>query len=417
MLSKSRTATLGVKRAPFYGAWLLKRLPITAVDCGSLIINIGDHQHKYSGKQAGINAKLTLNQPIKFLWLIYSQGVLGIAKAYADKVIDTPNLYNLLLWGANNEAAINKTRQGYRWFYQRFLKRHRNNHNSIENSRENISAHYDLGNDFYQLWLDETMSYSSALYSSPQQTLAEAQTAKYQRILDEINPKQGDSILEIGCGWGGFAELAAQQGAQVFGITLSNEQLAFAKARLKNQGLDNLAKLSLTDYRHQEGQFDHLVSIEMFEAVGKEYWDDYFTQLKRLLKTDGKAVLQIITIDDERAQSYQDGVDFIQAFIFPGGLLPSRRQLHELAASHGFKVSNELSFGQDYATTLKLWLESFNQHSQALEEQGYDLRFQRIWQYYLDYCRVGFDAKRTDVLQLTLEHQTLAHKTLEEHNA
>ena len=410
MLTRPRTATLGATRTPFYGAWLLKRLPLKNVESGSLIINIGEYQQKYTGSQAGVNAKLTLNQPLKFLWLMYSQGVLGIAKAYADKVIDTPNLYNLLQFGASNEVAISETRQGYRWFYQRFLKRHRNNHNSIENSRENISAHYNLGNDFYQLWLDETMSYSSALYSNSQQTLAEAQTAKYQRILDEINPKAGDSILEIGCGWGGFAELAAQQGAQVSGITLSSEQLAFAQQRLKNQGLDNLANLSLTDYRHQEGQFDHLVSIEMFEAVGKEYWDDYFTQLKRLLKKDGKAVLQIITIEDERAESYQDSVDFIQAFIFPGGLLPSRQQLHELAASHGFKVSNELSFGQDYATTLKLWLESFNEHSQALEEQGYDPRFQRIWQYYLDYCRVGFDAKRTDVLQLTLEHLPLEHQ-------
>ena len=413
MLTRPRTATLGATRTPFYGAWLLKRLPLKNVESGSLTINIGEYQQKYTGSQAGVNAKLTLNQPIKFLWLMYSQGVLGIAKAYADKVIDTPNLYNLLQFGASNEVAISETRQGYRWFYQRFLKRHRNNHNSIENSRENISAHYDLGNDFYQLWLDDTMSYSSALFNNPQQTLAEAQTAKYQRILDELNPKQGDSILEIGCGWGGFAELAAQQGAQVSGITLSSEQLAFAQQRLKKQGLDTLANLSLTDYRHQEGQFDHLVSIEMFEAVGKEYWDDYFTQLKRLLKKDGKAVLQIITIEDERAESYQDSVDFIQAFIFPGGLLPSRQQLHELAASHGFKVSNELSFGQDYATTLKLWLDSFNEHSQALEEQGYDPRFQRIWQYYLDYCRVGFDAKRTDVLQLTLEHLSLEHLPLE----
>lgn len=410
MLTRPRTATLGATRTPFDGAWLLKRLPLKNVESGSLTINIGEYQQKYTGSQAGVNAKLTLNQPLKFLWLMYSQGVLGIAKAYADKVIDTPNLYNLLQFGASNEVAISETRQGYRWFYQRFLKRHRNNHNSIENSRDNISAHYDLGNDFYQLWLDETMSYSSALFNNPQQTLAEAQTAKYQRILDELNPKAGDSILEIGCGWGGFAELAAQQGAQVSGITLSSEQLAFAQQRLKKQGLDTLANLSLTDYRHQEGQFDHLVSIEMFEAVGKEYWDDYFTQLKRLLKKDGKAVLQIITIEDERAESYQDSVDFIQAFIFPGGLLPSRQQLHELAASHGFKVSNELSFGQDYATTLKLWLESFNEHSQALEEQGYDPRFQRIWQYYLDYCRVGFDAKRTDVLQLTLEHLPLEHQ-------
>lgn len=388
---------------PFYAKWLLKLLPLKGIDTGSLTLIIGDHQHQYLGKKTGVSATLSLNQPIKFLWLFYSQGVLGIAKAYTNRIIETPSLYDLLLLGATNEAAINKTRTGFRWFYQRFLKRHRNNHNSIENSRENISAHYDLGNNFYKLWLDETMSYSSALYTNPQQSLAEAQTAKYQRILDELNPKTGDSILEIGCGWGGFAELAAKQATKISGITLSTEQLAFAQARLKNQGLDTQANLSLTDYRHQKGQFDHLVSIEMFEAVGKEYWNDYFVQLKRLLKKDGKAVLQIITIEDERAESYQNSVDFIQAFIFPGGLLPSRQQIYDLATCHGFKISNELSFGQDYATTLKIWLESFKQHSKALEEAGYDTRFQRIWEYYLDYCRVGFDVKRTDVLQLTLE--------------
>jgi len=329
---------------------------------------------------------------------------LGFAKAYAEQLIDTPCLHTLLQLGAINEQALSDTRLGFNWFYQRFLKRHRSNHNSIENSRDNISAHYDLGNDFYQLWLDETMSYSSALFSQPEQPMAQAQVNKYQRILDQLDWQDGDHILEIGCGWGGFAECAAQQGCKVTGITLSSEQLEFAQQRMQRQGLVGQAQLQLMDYRHQQGQFDHIVSIEMFEAVGKEYWHEYFTQLKRLLKKDGKAVLQIITIEDARAERYQNDVDFIQMFIFPGGLLPSKQQLHQLAQEHGFSISNELSFGQDYARTLQLWQADFAEHRDELLALGYDQRFQRIWRYYLDYCRVGFETQSTDVVQLTLEH-------------
>src|SRR5690554_4852175 len=401
----TRSPSLCPFNKPFYSAWLLKLLPLKNIDYGSLVINVGEYERKFLGSKTGVNATLTLNQPLKFLWLIYTQGVLGIAKAYADKVIDTPNLYNLLLFGAHNQTAINNTRQGSRWFYQRFLKRHRNNHNSIENSRENISAHYDLGNDFYQLWLDETMSYSSALFAQPEQRMAQAQVNKYQRILNELDVQEGQHILEIGCGWGGFAERAAQQGNPVTGITLSTEQLEFAQQRMQRQGLAEQAQLQLMDYRHQQGQFDHIVSIEMFEAVGKEYWHDYFTQLKRLLKQGGKAVLQIITIEDARAERYQNDVDFIQMFIFPGGLLPSKQQLQELAQEHGFTISNQLSFGQDYARTLKLWHQDFSAHSEELLKMGYDQRFQRIWRYYLDYCRVGFESQSTDVVQLTLEHK------------
>jgi cyclopropane-fatty-acyl-phospholipid synthase len=404
MLTRTQPSALGSGRTPFYGAWLINRLPFDQIQYGSLTVQIGEHQRRFIGEFPGLHAELVIHQPLKFIWLFSTQGELGFAKAYADRVIDSPCLHTLLRFGADNEQALSHTRRGYDWFYQKFLKRHRNNHNSVENSRENISAHYDLGNDFYQLWLDETMSYSSALYTHGQQDLVQAQQTKYQRILHMLDLQPGEDILEIGCGWGGFAEQAAKQGAHVTGITLSTEQLEFAKRRLLKKGLDHQACLSLTDYRHQEGQFDHIVSIEMFEAVGKEYWDDYFVQLKRLLKTYGKAVLQIITIDDERADSYQNNVDFIQAFIFPGGLLPSREQLYALAEKHGFRISNELSFGHDYAETLYQWRQRFDQQTDALEKLGYDARFQRIWHYYLDYCRVGFETERTDVLQLTLEH-------------
>ena len=404
MLTRTQTWLLDSSFAPKFAAWLLKHLPFERIRHGSLTVSIGEQQRRFVGIHAGVHAELIIKQPLKFIWLFSSQGELGFAKAYADQLIDTPCLYSLLQLGAANEQALSDTRLGFSWFYQRFLKRHRANHNSIENSRENISAHYDLGNDFYQLWLDQTMSYSSALFTDSKQSMEEAQANKYQRILDELDWQVGDHILEIGCGWGGFAERAAEQGCNVTGITLSTEQLEFANQRMQRQGLAERAQLNLMDYRHQQGQFDHIVSIEMFEAVGKEYWHDYFTQLKRLLKSDGKAVLQIITIEDERAERYQNDVDFIQMFIFPGGLLPSKQQLHQLAQEHGFKVSNELSFGQDYARTLQQWQQTFARQSEQLLELDYDQRFQRIWRYYLDYCRVGFESQSTDVVQLTLEH-------------
>ena len=404
MLTRTQAGLLSSSRLPKLAAWMLKHLPFEHIQYGSLTVSIGDQKRRFTGSSNGVHAELTIHQPLKFIWLFSSQGELGFAKAYADQLIDTPCLYSLLQLGAANEQALSDTRLGFNWFYQRFLKRHRDNHNSIENSRENISAHYDLGNNFYQLWLDQTMSYSSALFTDPKQSMEQAQANKYQRILDELDWQTGDHILEIGCGWGGFAQRAAEQGCNVTGITLSTEQLEFANQRMQRQGLAEQAQLNLMDYRHQQGQFDHIVSIEMFEAVGKEYWHDYFTQLKRLLKTDGKAVLQIITIEDERAERYQNDVDFIQMFIFPGGLLPSKQQLHQLAQQHGFKVSNELSFGQDYARTLQHWQHTFATQSESLLELGYDQRFQRIWRYYLDYCRVGFESQSTDVVQLTLEH-------------
>lgn len=407
MLSKTQSGSLSAasKRAPFYGAALLKRLPFDQLDIGSLTVQIGEHQLRFKGEHAGVHADLVLIKPLKFVWLLISQGELGFAKAYADGLIETSCLTSLLQLGIANETSLARALKGHSWFYKRFLARHQANHNSVENSRENIAAHYDLGNDFYELWLDETMSYSSALFSDSDTSLAEAQHAKYQRILHELDFEPGEHILEIGCGWGGFAEQAARQGANVTGITLSREQLEFAKNRLRNAQVDHQACLSLTDYRHQDGQFDHIVSIEMFEAVGQEYWQDYFSQLKRLLKQQGKAVLQVITIDEAYAESYQSGVDFIQTYIFPGGLLPSKTQLHQLAAEHGFKVSNEHSFGLDYAQTLQHWRTAFDDQRPALEKLGYDARFQRIWHYYLDYCRVGFESQRSDVVQLTLEHQ------------
>jgi cyclopropane-fatty-acyl-phospholipid synthase len=403
MLTKTASLFLRPVQKCWMNDLIIQALPFKFLQKGSLTVQLGQDTYRFGQKGTGVHAELTLHNPFQFLLKVWTDGEFGFVEAYANQWIETSCLHSLLRLGADNESFLSKALKGKPRFYDKYLKKHRENHNSIENSRQNISAHYDLGNAFYQLWLDPTMSYSSALFSEKNQDLVSAQQAKYQRILHEIDLQAGDQILEIGCGWGGFAEQAAQQGAHVHGITLSREQLSFARQRMIAQRLDHKTELTLTDYRHQDGLFDHIVSIEMFEAVGKEYWADYFTQLKRLLKSDGKAVLQIITIDEAYADSYQNQVDFIQAYIFPGGLLPSKTQLAQLASEHGFKITNTLSFGLDYAETLLRWKQAFNQHSQKLKGLGYDARFQRLWNYYLDYCRVGFETQRTDVIQLTLE--------------
>ncbi|SFR62803.1 cyclopropane-fatty-acyl-phospholipid synthase family protein [Thiomicrospira sp. ALE5] len=405
MLTKTSSSNIAALKTPLFGSWVLKRLPFDAIMFGSLTVQIGGYQQRYEGQHEGLHAEIRILKPLKFFWLLATQGELGFAKAYSKHYIETPNLHHLLHFGAMNEQALSQVLLGKNWFYSHYLKKHLANHNSIENSKDNISAHYDLGNDFYRLWLDDTMTYSSALFKTPDEDLATAQHNKYHRILDELDVKPNQQILEIGCGWGGFAEEAAKRDAEVTGITLSREQLDFAKNRMKQLNLDHKTQLSLTDYRHQQGQFDHIVSIEMFEAVGQEYWDSYFSQLKALLAVEGKAVLQIITIDEAYAEKYQQGVDFIQTYIFPGGLLPSKTQLVELADRYGFKITNNFSFGLDYAETLHRWRQEFDKKIDEVEKLGFDDKFQRVWHYYLDYCRVGFETQRTDVIQLTLEHK------------
>ena len=265
---------------------------------------------------------MVIEHPVRAYWLLKTQGELGFAQAYYEGAIRTNSLFNLLTLGHDNREAFKQffdLKPGNRWQ----LRLHRQRHNSLQNSQKNISYHYDLGNDFYSLWLDSTMSYSSALGVSEVSNLSQSQTNKYQRIWQELDVGKGANLLEIGCGWGGFMETALKNGAGVKGLTLSKEQAAYAENRLAQIDADVDYEVALQDYRLEESQYDGIVSIEMFEAVGKEYWDNYFEVLYRSLKPGAKAVLQIITIDDSVAESYQQEVDFIQTYIFPGGLLPS----------------------------------------------------------------------------------------------
>lgn len=333
-------------------------------------------------------------------------GDTGFAETYLAGDWQTDDLRALLDVMVGNRASIEKAVYGS-WparLVQRL--RHLRHANTKAGSRRNIHAHYDLGNAFYALWLDETMTYSSALFETGTQTLADAQHAKYRRLLAELRI-DGDQahVLEIGCGWGGFAELAAREAnVRVTGVTLSKEQLAHGRARIAEAALSGRAELRLQDYRDIRGQFDAIASIEMFEAVGEQFWPSYFECLARNLKRGGRACVQTITIDDALFERYRKNSDFIQQYVFPGGMLPSPSVFVASARRHGLKVVNRLSFGRDYARTLTLWREAFLLKLDAVRAQQFDERFIRLWDFYLCYCAAAFDHANTDVIQFTLEH-------------
>ncbi|MBC7503331.1 MAG: class I SAM-dependent methyltransferase [Herminiimonas sp.] len=332
-------------------------------------------------------------------------GDIGFAETFIDGHWSTDNLPGLIEILVRNRQAVESVIYGTWWGSLLYRAKHLFNRNSKSGSRKNIHAHYDIGNDFYKLWLDPSMTYSSALFSSGHvENLQDAQTAKYRRILDEVKVKPDARILEIGCGWGGFAEIAARDGgARVTGLTLSTEQLQFAHQRLKQAGVADRVELLLQDYRDTSGKFDAIASIEMFEAVGESYWPSYFECIARNLKQNGRACIQTIVIADELFARYRKGTDFIQQYIFPGGMLPSPAVFRRHAERHGLRVVNEFAFGLDYARTLEEWRNAFKEQLPRVRAQGFDDRFLRTWEFYLAYCEAGFRAGSIDVAQFTLE--------------
>ena len=328
---------------------------------------------------------------------VLARGDLGLAEAYLDGQWDSPDVAALLTLLARNRETLGRAVYGsWRQLLAARL-RHWFNRNSRAGSRRNIVAHYDLGNDFYRLWLDPGMSYSSAIFR-PQDdgSLAAGQDAKYRRILDRLQARVGDSVLEIGCGWGGFAEAARHEGLKPTGLTLSPAQLEWARQRVPD------ADLRLQDYRDVAGQFDHVVSIEMFEAVGEAWWPTYFDTVRRALKRGGKAVIQTITIRDDLFAKYRRGTDFIQQYIFPGGMLPSRPAFRAQAGQAGLAVADEFAFGQDYARTLNHWRLAFEANWPQIAALGFDETFRRLWRFYLAYSEAGFAAGNIDVVQFEL---------------
>ena len=335
---------------------------------------------------------------------VLRSGDIGFAETFIAGDWRTDNLPGLIELMIRNRAQIESLIYGNWWGNLVYKVRHLLNRNSRAGSKKNIHAHYDIGNAFYQLWLDPSMTYSSALFSEGT-SLEQAQGAKYARIADQLQlqPQLGQRVLEIGCGWGGFAETAARDyGAHVTGLTLSTEQLAYARQRLQDAGLAQQADLQLCDYRDSHGQYDAIASIEMFEAVGQSYWPGYFACVARNLKRGGRACIQTIVIADALFERYSKSTDFIQQYIFPGGMLPSPAEFRRAAEAHGLRVEDAFSFGLDYAVTLRLWRASFLAQRAALEKQGFDGRFLLTWEFYLAYCEAAFQAHNTDVMQFTL---------------
>jgi cyclopropane-fatty-acyl-phospholipid synthase len=329
-------------------------------------------------------------------------GDVAFAESYMEGRWETPDLTQLLTVLAANQTALEHAFYGHWWSRTLLRFKHFLNANTKRQSRRNILAHYDLGNDFYRLWLDPTMTYSSALFNGRfDADLESAQQAKYLRLLGELNLHDSARILEIGCGWGGFAEMAAHAGHRVTGISLSDAQTAYARERLACAGLDSGATLKLLDYRDVRGTYDGIASIEMFEAVGERYWPAYFRAIRDALRPGGRACIQTITIADDRFERYRTQSDFIQQYVFPGGMLASPARFVDVAQAAGLALARVHTFGRDYAETLKRWLAAFDLNTPAIRAQGFDEKFIRCWRFYLAYCAAGFDTGTTDVGQYT----------------
>jgi len=372
---------------------------------GTLTIRYPDgHVREYRGKQPGPSAYLDIHDSVVARRTM-TGGALGFAESYMAGDCDSPDLTAVLELGAINEDAFARRLDGK--LLMRILHRfgHLLRPNTKRGSRRNISAHYDLGNEFYETWLDDSMTYSSALFGENPENLAEAQRSKYRRMAEIAGLRQGHKVLEIGCGWGGFACFAAGEiGCDVTALTISDAQHDFAAARVQREGLGERVKIVKRDYRDQQGRFDGIVSIEMFEAVGERYWPVFFDRVRENLSMGGRAALQIITIADEFWPVYRKSADFIQAHIFPGGMLPCPSGLLDQFARAGLSVIDDAGFGLDYAHTLAVWRERFNEAWPRIAQMGFDDRFRRMWNYYLAYCEAGFRIARIDVRQIALGH-------------
>ncbi|KQO79073.1 cyclopropane-fatty-acyl-phospholipid synthase family protein [Rhizobium sp. Leaf262] len=399
--AEQETIPFLMEHAPLWQRMICRRLK--NMTQGRLTVLFpGGYEYVVSGREPGPHAVISLNRGRVVRRLIMG-GSLGFAQAYMDGDWDTPDIATLLEVAIANEQDWVSVSEPARLVSAFAYLRHRLRRNSKSGSRRNISFHYDLGNRFYSTWLDETMTYSSALFEKPGQSLADAQNAKYDRIVEQLQIGPDDHVLEVGCGWGGFAEYAiAKTGCRVTGLTLSTEQADFARKRLAKAGLSERADIRLEDYRDCRGQYSKIVSIEMFEAVGEENWPVYFQRLNELLADGGEAMVQVITIDESRFDEYRRNADFIQTYIFPGGMLPTISAFRDAAAEQGFAVPDMLRFGKDYDRTLMAWDRTFMANWHRIEPLGFDERFRRMWQYYLHYCAAGFRTDRIDVVQFKL---------------
>ena len=350
----------------------------------------------FSGKE-GLSSDLKLNSYRPILRTVIG-GHLGFSESYLKGEWTSSNLESFLeIMVTNLPDSFNARSKSY-IYYNKIIHFFRENTKS--RAKKNIMYHYDLGNDFYKIWLDKTMTYSSGLFKKDDESLSKAQENKYQLLIDQLKIESHHKILEIGCGWGGFAEYAAKKiGCRIKGITISPSQLKFAKSRIKKQGLEDKVSLELCDYRDLKGTYDRVVSIEMIEAVGEKYWLDYFKKIKQVLTKDGMAGIQVILINDKSYERYSNSVDFIQRYVFPGGMLPSQQKLDENYKKTGLIEIGSNSFGKSYAKTLSIWHKDFVNSISLIRNLGFDNKLERIFKYYFSYCKAGFSSKKIDVVQ------------------
>jgi cyclopropane-fatty-acyl-phospholipid synthase len=403
------SSTLDTRDFPAQARWVLRLLE--RAEHGALMVGFPDGQRACFG-HGGPTADIQLAN-----WNVFGaalkRGDIGFAETYAAGDWSSTDPARVLVFFVRNRAAVERVIYGSFWGSLAYRLKHLLNRNSKPQARRNIMAHYDLGNAFYALWLDPTMTYSSALFApgaadgagahhpASMAELEAGQRAKYARVLDELRLERGACVLEIGCGWGGFAETAARAGVATTGLTLSPSQLEYAQQRLRRQRLR--ADFRLQDYRDERGFYDGIASIEMFEAVGEPYWPSYFATLSRCLKPGGRACVQTITIDDALFERYRTGTDFIQQYIFPGGMLPSPSAFRAQAEHAGLRIVAAHAFGRDYARTLATWRERFMDRLAAVRALGFDDQFVRLWEFYLAYCEAAFAEGNTDVYQYTLD--------------
>ena len=357
-------------------------------------------------KFGNYNDKLKADLRIKSSALSYNLikgGSVGLAECYMKNEFETSNLSNLIELAARNINIIHKFAGILDLKFLNFIK-NKFIKNTKSRSKENIAKHYDLGNDFFSLWLDKTLTYSSAIFDEQNKDLSMAQNNKYQKLINLIQPNSGDKVLEIGCGWGGFAEyLGKNYDVKLDCITISKKQFEYAKERIYNCGLNEKVNIEIKDYRDLNSKYNSIASIEMIEAVGQNYLESYFKTIKDSLSDGGKAAIQAITIDDSLYDRYRNKEDFIQKYIFPGGFLPNKNTINKLVSKNGLSVNSYISYADHYADTLAIWRDEFNKKWSLIKEQGFDLTFKRMWEFYLSYCEAGFKSKNIDLIQFSLQ--------------
>ena len=379
---------------------ILKRISVGYLEITSIsgeLLKFGNHDDRLKADLKIKSSSLSYN--------LIKGGSVGLAECYMRDEFETSNLSNLIELAARNISIIHKFSGILDLKFLNFIK-NKFVKNTKSRSKENIARHYDLGNDFFSLWLDKTLTYSSAIFDEQNKDLSNAQNNKYQKLINLIQPSNGDKVLEIGCGWGGFAEyLGKNYDVKLDCITISKKQFEYAKERIHSCGLNEKVNIEIKDYRDLNSKYNSIASIEMIEAVGQNYLESYFKTIKDNLSDGGKAAIQAITIDDSLYDRYKNKQDFIQKYIFPGGFLPNKNTINKLVSKNGLSVNSYISYADHYADTLAIWKDEFNKKWSLIKDQGFDLTFKRMWEFYLSYCEAGFKSKNIDLIQFSLQNK------------